>query len=50
MRGFDRWPGETINERVEAYVLSLGFSAADLDAFRERMLEPRLPTCHEGCK
>ena len=50
VRGFDRWPGETINERVEAYVLSLGFSAADLDAFRERLLEPPLPRCHEGCK
>ena len=50
VRGFDRWPGETINERVEAYVLSLGFSEADLDAFRERLLEPPLPRCHEGCK
>ena len=50
VRGFDRWPGETIGERVEAYVLSLGFSAADLDAFRERLLEPRLPRCHEDCK
>ena len=47
VRGFDRWPGETIGERVEAYVLSLGFSAADLDAFRERLLEPRLG---DGCK
>ena len=50
VRGFDRWPGETINERVEAYVLSLGFSAADIGAFRERLLEPPLPRCHEGCK
>ncbi len=50
VRGFDRWPGETINERVEAYVLSLGFSPADLAAFRERLLEPRLSRCHEGCK
>ena len=50
VRGFDRWPGETINERVEAYVLSLGFAPADLDAFRERLLEPRLPRCHEDCK
>ena len=50
VRGFDRWPGETINERVEAYVLSLGFSPADLDAFRKRLLEPRLPRCHEDCK
>jgi protein-tyrosine phosphatase len=50
VRGFDRWPGKTINERVEAYVLSLGFSPADLDAFRKRLLEPRLPRCHEDCK
>ena len=50
VRGFDRWPGGTINERVEAYVLSLDFSAADLVAFRERLLEPPLPRCHEGCK
>lgn len=50
VRGFDRWPGETVNERVEAYVLSLGFSAADLETFRERLLEPPLPRCHEGCK
>lgn len=43
VRGFDRWPGGTIHERVEAYVLSLGFTPEQLDAFRERLLEPRLP-------
>jgi len=40
VRGFDRWPGETINERVEAYVLDLGFTSGDIAAFREIMLEP----------
>ena len=40
VRGFDRWPGETINERVEAYVLDLGFTPGDIAAFREIMLEP----------
>ena len=40
VRGFDRWPGETINERVEAYVLDLGFAPEDIAAFRDLMLEP----------
>ena len=40
VRGFDRWPGDSINERVEAYVLSLGFTPADLAAFRNLLLEP----------
>ena len=39
-RGFDRWPGETIHERVEAYVLDLGFAPEDIAKFREIMLEP----------
>ena len=38
--GFDRWPGDTINERVEAYVLDLGFTPGDIAKFRETMLEP----------
>lgn len=38
--GFDKWPGETINERVEAYVLSLGFTAADIGFLRGWLLEP----------
>ena len=38
--GFDRWPGDTINERVEAYVLDLGFTPEDIATFREIMLEP----------
>ena len=40
VRGFDRWPGDSINERVEAYVLSLGFTPVDLAAFRNLLLEP----------
>ena len=38
--GFDSWPGETINERVEAYVLDLGFTPDDIATFRSIMLEP----------
>ena len=38
--GFDRWPGETINQRIEAYVLSLGFTAEDIAHLRELLLEP----------
>ena len=40
VRGFDRWPGDTIRERVEAYVRSLGFTDDDIAAFRGIMLEP----------
>ena len=40
VRGFDRWPGKTIHERVEAYVLDLGFTPEDIAAFRDIMLEP----------
>ena len=36
---FDPYPGATLNDRVEAYVRSLGFSAADLARFRRIMLE-----------
>ena len=38
--GFDQWPGATINERVEAYVLSLGFTRDDIQTLRDIMLEP----------
>lgn len=38
--GFDLWPGETIRERVEAYVLSLGFTEQDIAFLREFLLEP----------
>ena len=37
--GFDDRPGATIRERVENWVLSLGFAPADLDAFRAILLE-----------
>ena len=38
--GFDTWPGETLRERVEAYVLAMGFSAEDIAKLRELLLEP----------
>ncbi|MBQ6914520.1 MAG: tyrosine-protein phosphatase, partial [Kiritimatiellae bacterium] len=37
--GFDKWPGKTVNERVEAYVLSLGFTKDDIAKLRGLMLE-----------
>ena len=37
--GFAKWPGETINERIEAYVLDLGFTKKDIGHFRDIMLE-----------
>ena len=37
--GFNKWPGKTINERIEAYVLSLGFTKADIAHLRDIMLE-----------
>ena len=40
VRGFDRWPGETIRERVEAYVRSLGFTDDDIANLRDILLEP----------
>ena len=38
--GFDAFPGETIHERVEAYVLSLGFTKDDIQTLRDILLEP----------
>ena len=35
---FDDFPGESLNERVENYVLSLGFSRDDIARFKELML------------
>ncbi len=40
-KGFEKWPGKTINERIEAYVLDLGFTKRDIDRFREIMLEKK---------
>ena len=37
---FSEYPGDTINERIEAYVLSLGFTRDDIETLREIMLEP----------
>lgn len=39
VRGFDRFAGATLNERIAAYVLSLGFTPADIAAFRAILLE-----------
>jgi len=39
LRVFNKYPGATLNERVEAYVLDCGFTAADIDKFRSIMLE-----------
>ena len=40
VQGFDRWPGATINERIEAYVLDLGFTEEDIEKLRSLLLEP----------
>jgi len=37
--GFQKWPGNTINEKVENYILSLGFTQEDIQHFRDIMLE-----------
>lgn len=37
--GFDQFPGKTINDRIEAYVLDLGFTKADIEKLRSIMLE-----------
>ena len=39
VKGFDAYPGKTINERVEAFVVSCGFTAEDIARFRSIMLE-----------
>ena len=36
---FDRYPGSTLNRRIEAFVLSLGFSRVQLEQWREMMME-----------
>jgi len=36
---FDAYPGDTIRERVEAYVLSLGFGRGDIEKLRGILLE-----------
>lgn len=42
VEGFQTFPGATLADKVEAYVLSLGFTQADLATFRDIMLEPSL--------
>lgn len=37
--GFEKWPGGTVREKLENYVLSLGFTKADIEKFRGLMLE-----------
>ena len=39
VKGFSAYPGETIHERVEAFVKSCGFTDADIARFRNLMLE-----------
>lgn len=39
IRAFDAFPGASLRERVEGFVKSIGFTDADLESFRERMLE-----------
>lgn len=39
MRSFKIWSGSTINEKVESYVLSLGFTQADIQHLRDILLE-----------
>ncbi len=41
VEGFQKWPGETINEKIEAYVLSLGFTKDDIATLRDIMLEEK---------
>ena len=37
--GFNKWPGDTINDKIEAYVLALGFTKDDIAKLRDIMLE-----------
>ena len=37
--GFQKWPGDTINQKIEAYVLDLGFTKKDIAHLRDIMLE-----------
>ena len=38
---FNAYPGATLNERIEAYVLSNGFTKADIETLRRILLEPK---------
>lgn len=37
--GFEKWPGETLNEKIESYVLGCGFTREEIEHFRQLMLE-----------
>lgn len=39
LKAFNRYPGESLKERVEAYVLDCGFTSDDIAKFRGIMLE-----------
>lgn len=39
VRGFEKWPGSSVREKLENYVLSLGFTKDDIAKFRALMLE-----------
>lgn len=39
VKGFAQWPGQTVCEKLENYVLSLGFTKDDIAHFRALMLE-----------
>lgn len=41
------YPGKTINDRIEAFVRACGITAAEIERFRELMLEPIPPTRQE---
>lgn len=43
-KALEDYPGESLQERIESFVKSLGFTDADVRAFEEIMLEPP-----EGC-
>ena len=38
MKVFNAYEGATLNERIEKYVLSCGFTLADIEKFRNMML------------
>ena len=38
MKVFSKYEGATLNEKIENFVLSNGFTAADIEKFRSLML------------
>lgn len=39
VEGFEQLPGQTLHDKIEHYVLSLGFTPEDIETFRSIMLE-----------